>query len=415
MPAENQVIDIHCHPCLKTWLFPSHHVYDNVYPADLKFSENCFVNIPQMNQGNVGIAVSVYYIPETELNTEPMKNFIFRNLLELLDLFCTRLDIILEDKSSANASFLQILSYIRLFENDIAYARDTLGKQVDIARSYDDLQAKINDGTTVFLHSIEGAHALGNGDITEAQLVANLEQLAALGLCQITIGHFFQNILVSSSGGMPPGLATDISYSPDNYNTYENGYNSELVQNIIAKMLDLGIIIDLVHSHPGAKAMVYAVNDARAVKRPLVFAHTGIREVALQYNDAMPDAYANFLPDADDIRAIKDCGGVLGLIFMDYWLTGNDGTGPDIPALIKCIEFIRDVADSTGNSGTYEHIAIGSDLDGFTTIPRDLAGENQMPALVNAISEIPGITADQIDQICWANYMRVLRNGWGAV
>ncbi len=415
--AENQVIDIHCHPCLKTWLFPSHHVYDEgPYPTGLKFSENCFVTIPQMNQGNVGIAVSVYYIPEQELNTEQMKNFIFRELLSLLDLLCSRLDVILEDKSTPNGPFVQMLSYIQLFEDEITYASGApLGKNVAIARSYADLQDKINNGTTVFLHSIEGAHALGTGDITEPQLEANLEVLAAKGLCQITLGHFFQNILVSSSGGIPPGLANDLSYSPDNYNTYPDGYNGDLAKNIVAKMLDLGIIIDLVHCHAGAKAMVFEVNNARVVKRPLTFAHTGVREIALKHNPGMPDEFANYLPNADDIRAIKDCGGVLGLIFMDYWLTGDDVTTPAIQAILECIVFIRDVADSAGNSGTYDHIAIGSDLDGFTTIPSDLAGEYLMPDLVNAIAGIDGLTADDLDKICWANYMRVLKNGWGPV
>jgi microsomal dipeptidase-like Zn-dependent dipeptidase len=411
--VQQQVIDIHCHPCLKTWLFPSHHVYDEVYPVNLEFSENCFVNIVQMNQGNVGIAVSVYYLPETELNTEEMRNFFFRALRGLVDFLCARLNEILEDKSSANASFVQIQSYIQLFEDQITYAKNTLGKNVAIARNYADLQDKINDGTTVFLHSIEGAHSLGNGDITEEQLIENITTLANRGLCQFTLGHFFQNILVSSSGGIPPALADDISYDPANYNTYENGYNGEIAQNVISKMLDLGIVIDLVHCHPGAKAMIFALNNARAVKRPLVFAHTGIREIALRNNPGMPDAYAAFLPNEDDIRAIKDCGGVLGIIFMDYWLNGNDSTGPGIQSVIECIEFIRDVVDSAGNSGTYEHIAIGSDLDGFTTIPNDLAGENKMPVLVNAMAGIDGITADDIDKICWANYMRVLKNGWG--
>ena len=70
-----------------------------------------------MNQGNVGIAVSVYYIPEQELNTEQMKNFIFRELPELIGTFyAARLDVILEDKSTPNGPFVQMLSYIQLFE-----------------------------------------------------------------------------------------------------------------------------------------------------------------------------------------------------------------------------------------------------------------------------------------------------------
>jgi len=126
----------------------------------------------------------------------------------------------------------------------------------------------------------------------------------------------------------------------------------------------------------------------------------------------LPD-YAAYLPDSADITAIKDCNGVLGVIFMDYWLTGDENHQPAIDAVVETIIFIRDVPDSNGNSGTYNHIAIGSDLDGFTTVPEDLGGDRMMKDLVNAIAAIPGITADDVDKIGWANYMRVLKNGWG--
>src|ERR1700722_12985836 len=100
VPHEQQVIDIHCHPCLKTWLFPSHHVYDTDYPSNPDFSENCFVNIDEMQTGNVGVAVSVYYLPEAELETENMKSVLMTLALDALKLLCGRLPLIVEDKSS---------------------------------------------------------------------------------------------------------------------------------------------------------------------------------------------------------------------------------------------------------------------------------------------------------------------------
>ena len=410
---EQQVIDIHCHPALKTWLFPSHHVYDEVNPTNYEFSENCFVNIDQMQRGNVGIAVSVYYLPEAELESEQMRNVLFTLLRGLLRIVCNRLPQIIEDKSTPTASFEQMKTYINMFTEDINVAIRS-GKNVAIATSYTDILNKINDGITLFLHSIEGAHCLGNNPIAYVTVEKNLEYFFNIGVCQITLGHFFENILVSSSGGVPPKLAFELDYEPDKYNTYPLGYNGDLAIGIIDKILELGIIIDLVHCHPKAKQMIYDRNNLRLdKKRPLVFAHTGVREVAKKHNPDMPDNYAAFLPDSSDIRAIKDCGGVLGVIFMDYWLTGDDDFRPGIQAVIETMVFIRDVPDSNGVKGTYDHIAIGSDLDGFTTIPSDLGGARMMKDLVNAISRIPGISRDDIDKIGWANYMRVLKNGWG--
>ncbi|HZY39638.1 MAG TPA: membrane dipeptidase [Mucilaginibacter sp.] len=411
--VEQQVFDIHCHPCLKTWLFPSHHVYDTFYPSSPDFSENCFVNIDEMQTGNVGAGVSVYYLPEAELETEHMKSVLMTLALDALKLLCGRLPLIVEDKSTPSASFNQMQTYINTFVSDIHTATG-MGYNVAIANSFADLQANLNNGTTVFLHSLEGAHCLGNYPITFDELVSNLTWFFNIGVCQITLGHFFENILVSSSGGIPPGLATSLNYDPDSSKTYLNGYNGQLAMDVIDKILDLGIIIDLVHTYPDAKQMVYDRNNARgANKRPLTFAHTGIYEIAMRHNPGMDPKYARVLPNSADITAIKDCNGVLGLIFMDYWLTGDDDHRPAIAAIVESIIFIRDVPDSAGNSGTYDHIAIGTDLDGFTTIPDDLLGEVHMKDLVDAIAGIDGISDQDIDNICWSNYMRVLQNGWG--
>ncbi|NCD68567.1 membrane dipeptidase [Mucilaginibacter agri] len=412
--VEQQVFDIHCHPALKTWLFPRYHVYDEDIPRGYDFSERCFVNIAQMQAGNVGGAVSVYYLPEAELETERMHSLLLRLGLEVLRFICPRLPLIIEDKSSPSASFAQLVRYINLFENDVAYAADHIGKKAAVAHSYADLLRLTGDGNTVFLHSIEGTHSLGNVPITDDELESNLKQVFDMGVCQITLGHFFENILVSSSGGIPPKLAGSLGYDPETINTYPLGYNGDTAIKMIDNMLEWGILIDLVHCHPGAKQMVYDRNDLRGeAKRPLLFAHTGVREVALRHCPDMPPKFAAYLPDSSDIKRIKDCNGVLGVIFMDYWLTGHDDHAPSMGAVIETILFIRDVPDSNGKAGTYDHIAIGSDLDGFTTVPEDLGGDRMMKDLFNAIANIPGITSDDIDKIGWANYMRVLKAGWG--
>ena len=76
------------------------------------------------------------------------------------------------------------------------------------------------------------------------------------------------------------------------------------------------------------------------------------------------------------------------------------------------IEFIKNVKDSNGNCGTYDHIAIGTDLDGFTEVPPDLLGEDQIQNLIPAMKN-HGISQLDIKKICSGNYMRVLKKGWG--
>jgi len=271
---EQQVIDIHCHPALKTWLFPSHHVYDTEMPRGWEFSENCFVNIVNMQTGNVGMAVSVYYLPEKAILDLNIRNIIDKVLLAVLKLVCARLPEIIEDVSTPSGPFEQIKKYIAMFENDIKVARN---QNVAIAYSYQDILDLTMAGKTVFLHSIEGAHALGCPPIDQETLLSNLEWLFDAGICQITLGHFFENILVSTSGGIPPDMAFQIGYDPTTVNTYPLGYNGDMAIAAIDRMLELGIIIDLGHCHPLAKAMVFDRNNLAAQ----INAHSYLRIQAL--------------------------------------------------------------------------------------------------------------------------------------
>ena len=172
-------------------------------------------------------------------------------------------------------------------------------------------------------------------------------------------------------------------------------------------MLEIGIIIDLVHSPQGVKDLVYEINDHRAGgRRPLVFSHTGIREIAQEYNPHMRPEDLAYLPDLYDIQKIQECDGVLGIIFMDYWLNGSENTGNAIPLVIKSIKYIYDVC------GNYNHVCLGSDFDGFTEVPADLMGPSYYPYLISAMRDANIAEAD-INKICFTNYLRVLENGWG--
>jgi len=402
-------IDIHCHPALKTWLFNKPVYNDPVFnPLELPF-EKMVVNLPDMQRGHVNAAVSVYYLPEAKLRTK-MSNFPMKNFLNiLLARYGKTVDDIIEDEHSApDAAFKQIKRYIQEFEKDLRESPAHHFPNAVVATTFSDFENEINHGKTVFLHSIEGAHCLGHGKaIAYETLEEHLIELFNAGACQFTLAHFYENILVSSQGGMPPHIRHLIGY--DSANTYPNGYNERdnIAVGIVDKMLALGIIIDLVHCHPEAKEMVYARNDLRRTrKRPLVFSHTGVREIALKHNPELPWRDALYLPDNADILKIKECGGVLGIIFMDYWLNGHEQTTSALAVIIETIQHIRNVC------GDYENIAVGSDLDGFTEVPNDLTGEKDMTKLTSEMKRI-GISDADIRKICFENYRRVLKNGWG--
>ncbi|HYV94941.1 MAG TPA: membrane dipeptidase [Chitinophagales bacterium] len=402
------LIDIHCHPSLKIFLFHQH-LSKKADPMNLNITTKMLVNLPDMQQGGVNAAISVHYLPEHNLIVDVKKRKIFKIIVDIAEeAFGGFIEGKFEDMSSPTAPYEQIKKMMSMLEKDVEEANnDASGKfKTRVAKSYSEFINAIDNGETVFIHSLEGAHCLGH-HIDYATCEKEIIELFDAGVCQFTLAHFFENILVSSQGGIPPKITKTIAYDPAN--TYPNGYNEEdnLTERLVSKMLDLGIIIDLVHCTPGAKKMVYRVNDSRGnKKRPLVFSHTGLREVAQKYKPDMPQSDLDYLPNRDDVLRIKDCDGVLGIIFMDYWLNGDEDNGNGIDVVIETIKEIKNIC------GDYNHIAIGSDLDGFTEVPKDLKGIEYMPRLIDEM-ERQGISKEDYLKICFNNYKRVLQNGWG--
>ena len=61
-------------------------------------------------------------------------------------------------------------------------------------------------------------------------------------------------------------------------------------------------------------------------------------------------------------RKIADTGGVVGVIFMNYWLMPHETK--------RGINFISHTLDHFVNVAGIDHVGVGTDFDGFT----DLAG-----------------------------------------
>ena len=63
------------------------------------------------------------------------------------------------------------------------------------------------------------------------------------------------------------------------------------------------------------------------------------------------------------------------------------------------------------SGGSWEHVAIGTDFDGFTDPPDDCDSEAQLP-LIREMLESNGLSPSDAEAVLGANARRVLRNGW---
>ncbi len=75
----------------------------------------------------------------------------------------------------------------------------------------------------------------------------------------------------------------------------------------------------------------------------------------------------------EEIRRVARDGGVIGVIFMPYWLMPKE-SGQGTNFIYRHIQYLV-------HSGGKDAVGIGTDFDGFTTPPDDLDNASQMPRL----------------------------------
>ena len=164
-------------------------------------------------------------------------------------------------------------------------------------------------------------------------------------------------------------------------------------------MLDLGMIVDMNHVTPNGRKDIFEINNSRGSnKRPLVFSHNGLRRNCINEPLCVSD---------EEVLEIQKCNGVIGVIFMNYWLTGKEKMPDD--GIENIIKTIKDIAKICG--GSYDNIAIGTDMDGFTQPVDDLYIPSQMIRLTQAMLD-EKISSDDIKKVLGGNAMRVLKEGW---
>jgi membrane dipeptidase len=105
--------------------------------------------------------------------------------------------------------------------------------------------------------------------------------------------------------------------------------------------------------------------------------------------------------------AIKDSGGIAGLNFHVGFLREDGARDPNMP-ITRMVEHIEYMTDRMG----IDHVGLGSDFDG-ATMPAELKDAAGLPRLMAALSA-RGHTDDDVAKLAHGNWVRVLRETWGA-
>ncbi|SFT64713.1 Zn-dependent dipeptidase, dipeptidase homolog [Algoriphagus locisalis] len=197
---------------------------------------------------------------------------------------------------------------------------------------------------------IEGAHAL-EGEIK------NLDLVYEAGVRMIGLTHFFDNELGGSAHGQSQAGLTEFG------------------KEVVRKMNELGIFVDLAHCSPSI------IDDVlEMTTKPVMVSHTGVRAVL--------DSQRN-LSDTQ-IQRIATNGGIIGIAFFD------EAVGvPELPNIIASIKHVRDLVG-------IEHVALGSDYDGSVAVPFDITG---FPLLVEGMLDA-GFSEPEIAAVMGENVKR---------
>lgn len=368
------LVDLHAHPSLKVSLF--NRVLTSRWRAGRAFDPfGVRSDFEKLEQGGVDVLLSTVYPPEKGILEECRYLRLLRYVLPST-----------WRRVFDRPYFDVTLEMLDALERQVEAARDRetgapSARMVRSAKELDDLLGGDGPRPIAVIHNVEGAHSL-DGDLD------NVQRLFDRGVAYLTLAHFYANEAVHPCFPYPESV--------QGLGCFQGGRNLALGLEpfgleVIERMVELGMILDIVHCTPVARRRIY---DLVGTRLPIIASHVGAYEVN-------PSPYN--LKDWE-LKRIADTGGVVGVIFMNYWLMPHE-TRRGLNFIARTLEHFVKVAG-------IDHVAIGSDFDGFTDPPDDLKDASEFPKLTQRlIAEEYG--DEEIAKILGGNVLRVLREGWG--
>jgi microsomal dipeptidase-like Zn-dependent dipeptidase len=322
-----------------------------------------------MRDGEVGIALSVLYQPFDEMDLTqdygaPPRQSYFEDIV---------------------AQHQAVEDYVRDHSGDLA-----------IAHSVRELDALLSRGGSILIHAIEGGFQLGR---SPQEIRRNVAQLATMGVAYVTVAHLFFREVATNAPALP--FLPDWLYNTVFRQPREEGL-TPIGREVVGAMVDEGILIDLTHMRPQSIRDVLDLLDTRDPSKeiPVIATHMAYRFGGLQY-----------CFDDEAILPVAARGGVLACILCEHYMTNG------LPAHERTLDGSVDVVcrhiDKLHElTGSYENIAIGSDLDGYIkpALP-GLEHMGRMAELQKRLHDRYG--AADAEKICSGNALRVLRSEWG--
>lgn len=262
----------------------------------------------------------------------------------------------IEEKYKPVGSLKRALQLLELFYRNMALCRNDL----KLIYSRRDLAELLQEDKTGVLISIEGGEAL-EGDI------GVLRMLFRLGVRGLGLTWNQENQLATGVGNGVGGKGL-----------------SALGRKVIKELNRLGMIVDLAHINE--KGFYDAL---KVSSKPVIVSHANARAIC---------DHPRNLSD-DQLRALRDAGGVIGLSFCPDFVDKKRTT------IERLLDHFVHVAEVAG----VNHLGFGSDFDGIETVIPGLEDVTAMPTLVKGLAA-RGFSHCEIEKITAKNFLRVVND-----
>ena len=270
------------------------------------------------------------------------------------------------------AAVTQTLEQIDIVHRMVARYPDRLA----LALTADDIERSRKQGRIASLIGMEGGHSINSS-------LATLRMMHRLGARYMTLTHSLNTPWADSATDTP---ASD-GLSP-------------FGEEVLREMNRLGMLVDLSHTSPATMA-----DALRVVTAPVIFSHSSAR--------ALTDVPRN-VPD-DILRQLPKNGGLVMVTFVPQFVSGEvaawnarpeaERTGAAPRAtLAQVADHIEHIRKTAG----IDHVGLGGDFDGITTVVRGLEDVSTYPQLIAELLR-RGWTDGDIGKLTWHNLLRVMR------
>jgi len=362
------IVDVHTHPNMKSYMFKNrfweaHDPYAGFYPLRMR------VDLDALIEGGVKAFICATYVVERVMFDDvPPLGVLGKIHPRARHIATAPLDVLTRE-------------YLDEAEWMVEEARKRRGDVIELARSRKDMQRITSEGKVCMLHGVEGAHHL-NGNIDM------VDELFERGVCQMIVPHLYPNkaggCVDLFTGGKQGRLGI---FKPENQDDAGlSSWGAELVE----KLLDVGIIVDPTHGTREYRKQVIDIARQHPKKRPVILSHLYMHK---------DGTVGRMGPTPEDIRDIAETGGVVGIMMAGR--RHGEGT-----------THVLNTMDYLIKHGGEDVVAIGSDFDGFTSVPPELRSPRGYVGLRQAM--LKKYSEKQVEKFLNLNAERVLQAGWDA-